>query len=326
MEQFIKTPTFLFNEGLTGNEILVYSLINDRMQSSVKRESFYDNENMDYYVIFTREELAEKINASEKTISRCLNHLISKGLITLKRQFNSASKIFLPYFEKPFEYTDTNSQDKLSDTVRPNCPLNQTNTKHIQDNNTVNTEPTVFNFKYSAIDAWKQATEAKIKLPSDAVDTIAKFTNGNVNDAKNVVKCLLSARNVVARQNDLANSEVSQFETNDNIQSKLNSKLINIFEYIKEHQYTEFNGYLIASLKTFFVETFGIKADEPEEHVAPKALKKNSIKETLPEWAKRNKEQYHQYSATTTEVSTLSSEQEAELDRKLAMLRKEPIA
>lgn len=98
--QFFKVKESNLNSDLKGgNEILIYSLLEDRMQASTKNKDFFSKKFNDYYVIYTRDELATKLGVNVSTITEVFKRLVKKGYLVMKHQFNGASKLFLPKFE-----------------------------------------------------------------------------------------------------------------------------------------------------------------------------------------------------------------------------------
>ncbi|MFT9005980.1 MAG: winged helix-turn-helix transcriptional regulator, partial [Liquorilactobacillus hordei] len=99
MEQYIKVNEDYFeNEDLKGCEILLMSMLEDRMESSIQRPEFFDKKMGDYFVIYTREELSKKLGLNLGTITNMFKKLVNKGYLVIKHQFNGASKLFLPRF------------------------------------------------------------------------------------------------------------------------------------------------------------------------------------------------------------------------------------
>ncbi|WP_225442065.1 helix-turn-helix domain-containing protein [Lentilactobacillus hilgardii] len=69
------------------------------MQASTKNKDFFSKKFNDYYVIYTRDELAMKLGVNVSTITEVFKRLVKKGYLVMKHQFNGATKLFLPKFE-----------------------------------------------------------------------------------------------------------------------------------------------------------------------------------------------------------------------------------
>lgn len=80
---FIKVEMDYFKgSNLKGaNEILTYSLLCDRMKASKNNKDFFDKKFGDSYIIFKREELAEYLDVTVKTVTKILKSLVKKGYL-----------------------------------------------------------------------------------------------------------------------------------------------------------------------------------------------------------------------------------------------------
>lgn len=85
---FYQVPKELFTnpyyKDLKPYSILLYSLLLDRLSLSMKNE--WIDENGDIFLIFTRKEAEEKLNLSDKTVTKAFNQLTNAKLISEKRQ------------------------------------------------------------------------------------------------------------------------------------------------------------------------------------------------------------------------------------------------
>ncbi|WP_105965015.1 winged helix-turn-helix domain-containing protein [Apilactobacillus micheneri] len=126
MGQFIKLYSEFSAAGLKPNEMIVLANLYDRMDLSYKNEGFYDGKQHAYYITFTREDLAKKVNVGIATITRVFKTLAKKGWIIIKQRFNSSNRIFLPISLK-----SKNDSSKVS-----NLDSNQTKAKQTYTNET----------------------------------------------------------------------------------------------------------------------------------------------------------------------------------------------
>lgn len=145
MNQFQKMPSSItYNKELSSNEKITYMILLDRLQSSKKRKNFFDKKENDYFVIFTIEELSEKLGFSKTTAVGCYKKLEKLGYINKKRTFNGATKIFIPNIiegsineskeTKESLNVQKNETPKLKKLEYNHTNLNQTN----NTNNTIN--------------------------------------------------------------------------------------------------------------------------------------------------------------------------------------------
>lgn len=84
---YYQMPKFLFEgefENLTNDARVLYSLLRDRHDLSIKNQ--WINENSEVYLIFSRENMCEMLKLSEKTITKAMNDLKKYKLIDEQRR------------------------------------------------------------------------------------------------------------------------------------------------------------------------------------------------------------------------------------------------
>ncbi|GLB47271.1 hypothetical protein WR164_12500 [Philodulcilactobacillus myokoensis] len=265
------------------NEVVAYARLADRLKSSRRRSNFYDTKMNDYYVIFTLDEMADKLHVSRRTVSKIYAHLKRLGLIVVKQQFNHAGKIFLPKVAK--------SATPEVQNVQPN----QDYINQYKGNRTVNTAKVARFHCEDKAEQWIHST-SRIGITEPTLQLILKFAGRNLKNCRKIVRVILNARNKVAIKAKIAKTAVTQFESNQNLQSGLNEHLNHIFSYISDHGYQKYWGYLTNALKDFFLDAFGLK--QPVKVVKPNRQrvefnKRPVIHETLPDWANDNYEPHY---------------------------------
>lgn len=331
--QFIRHFTSLENQGLNPTAVSIMSHIYDRMQSSVKRPAkYFDQEQKAFFVIYTAPQMANEINVSVKTVRRYFEDLKSLGYLNLINTDDCTTyHIFTPQLMQAIPAFSFTLGGKKFSGDWSKCLLNHTYlvTTSFKDSKTVNTEhintvkgstprapmketqaPKPAFSEMSAIERWKQATVANMHLSQNAVDVIAAFTQNNVAQSRQIVHHISTTRSTIAKKYKIEKTLVTQFESNQNIQATLGTKLKVIFSYINQHGFNKYAGFLIKSLKAYFLDAFGIKADVPQ--VRTQAKKKGHINENLPEWAKDD------YQAKP--VRQLTDAEKAKLEAELARL------
>lgn len=253
--QFTKLYTELFNQGYNANEVVAYSLIHDRMNSSIKRSEFFDKKQSDFFVIYTLVELAEKINVSERTASKIMNKLIADGLITIKRQFNKASKIFIPAFqadESIVEFSQNNVPEKSAAPYQKKLQVNQTDFNQTNiTNDTNDTEKT-------ELKILAQSLIEKGGLSESIVNTIASYSNDRA-DLYNYAGLIYKAKNKVAQRAMKATNGygATRFESNDLLNETLAEKIQGIIMSAEQKAKNK-SGYIMSSL----INIFEYKANE----------------------------------------------------------------
>ena len=83
----------LYRDKLNSDSKLLYGFLLDRLTLSVKNHWYDENNNV--YLIFTRKEVEEKLNLSDKTVTKAFNQLKEVNLIYEKRQGKRKSKLNL---------------------------------------------------------------------------------------------------------------------------------------------------------------------------------------------------------------------------------------
>ncbi|TPR12411.1 hypothetical protein [Apilactobacillus timberlakei] len=75
---------------------MIYSVLEDRMKSSIKRMNFYDIDRCDYYVVYEQDKMADFLGVHPNTVFNSLKKLNNLGYIDRVEQQYSADKIFMP--------------------------------------------------------------------------------------------------------------------------------------------------------------------------------------------------------------------------------------
>lgn len=267
---FIKVEMDYFKgSNLKGaNEILTYSLLCDRMKASKNNKDFFDKKFGDSYIIFKREELAEYLDVTVKTVTKILKSLVKKGYLIVKHQFNAASKLFLPKFENekstsmpvkeeitsPFgknlpsnKSTLTNKQitDNTNDTCsRTNSPKDSNLTQKPDQNKVI---------KQAELDVIANSLVTKVHLPKQAVNIMKTFSFGDPKKLYAYAGLLFKAKSAVSKQaKSIQNAqEALSFELNTDYQETLDTDLKRIIVSANKKT-SQPDGYLMTSLIDMF--------------------------------------------------------------------------
>ena len=81
-QELFESP--LYKENLNSDSKILYAFLLDRLSLSIKNH-WVDKEDR-IYLIFTREEVQEKLNLSDKTVTKAFKQLNDSGLVEEKRQ------------------------------------------------------------------------------------------------------------------------------------------------------------------------------------------------------------------------------------------------
>ncbi|WP_261911741.1 replication initiator protein A [Lentilactobacillus hilgardii] len=267
---FIKVEMDYFKDSnLKGaNEILTYSLLCDRMKASKNNKDFFDKKFGDSYIIFKREELAEYLDVTVKTVTKILKSLVKKGYLIVKHQFNAASKLFLPKFENE-KSTSMPVKEEITPSFGKNLPSNKSTLtdKYITDN-TDNTSSQTISLKDSNItqkpdqnkvikqaelDVIANSLVTKVHLPKQAVNIMKTFSFGDPKKLYAYAGLLFKAKSAVSKQaKSIQNAqEALSFELNTDYQETLDTDLKRIIVSANKKT-SQPDGYLMTSLIDMF--------------------------------------------------------------------------
>lgn len=250
--QFAKLDyEILSNEELELKDKVIYSVLCDRMQSSVKRDYFYDEEIKAYYVIYTIEELSKVVKLAKGTVVDACKHLVELGYIVKKRQFSSATKIFLPKFnseEYVKENTDDNTIPKI-ETSEVQYSESNHNTKHTNKHKTHKTPDNDY------FDAISNSLIEKGGLSEHAVNMLKVYSFNDPKLLYNYASMIFKAKKRVSNEHKDVKDIISgtTLETNPELNSKL-PKAIKQIIVTANHKAKNKNGYIYSALHNFFEE------------------------------------------------------------------------
>ncbi|PAK99540.1 replication initiator protein A [Lentilactobacillus parakefiri] len=276
MKQFFKVKESNLNSDLKGgNEILIYSLLEDRMQASTKNKDFFSKKFNDYYVIYTRDELAMKLGVNVSTITEVFKRLEKKGYLVMKHQFNGATKLFLPKFEN--ETSPEANHDNVKREIqrpeigKPNSSrtLNSNNkqTKDTRDTcSETNSKIVAITQKEKQVAKQKKLNELEINALSNSLETKAGFSKRTVNmlkalsfnDPKKLYQLsslVFKSKNVVKKQSrNVMNSQLAlSFEINDRYEN-MAVDIQRIVMTANRRKRRNVEGYIFSSLINYFQE------------------------------------------------------------------------
>lgn len=273
MKQFIKVSEDYFkDENLKGCEILLMSMLEDRMESSIQRPEFFDKKMGDHFVIYTREELSKKLGLNLGTITNMFKKLVNKGYLVIKHQFNGASKLFLPKFNhetsndnvsSKFELPKsenfisnhrTNSNKQITDNTNDTC----SRTNSPKDSN-ITQKPVVQKpdqnkvIKQAELDVIANSLVTKVHLPKQAVNIMKTFSFGDPKKLYSYAGLLFKAKSAVSKQaKSVQNAqEALSFELNTDYQETLDTDLKRIIVSANKKT-SQPDGYMMTSLIDMF--------------------------------------------------------------------------
>ena len=273
MKQFIKVSEDYFeDENLKGCEILLMSMLEDRMESSIQRPEFFDKKVGDHFVIYTREELSKKLGLNLGTITNMFKKLVNKGYLVIKHQFNGASKLFLPKFnhetsndnvssnfELPkSEIFISNHRTKLNKQITDNTDNTCSRTNSSKNSN-ITQKPVVQKpdqnkvIQQAELDVIANSLVTKVHLPKQAVNIMKTFSFGDPKKLYAYAGLLFKAKSAVSKQakNILNAQEALSFELNTDYQETLDTDLKRIIVSANKKT-SQPDGYMMASLMDMF--------------------------------------------------------------------------
>ena len=269
---FIKVEMDYFKDSnLKGaNEILTYSLLCDRMKASKNNKDFFDKKFGDSYIIFKREELAEYLDVTVKTVTKILKSLMKKGYLIVKHQFNAASKLFLPKFENEKSTSIMPVKEEITPSIGKNLPSNKSTLtdKYITDN-TNDTSSETNSKKIVAItqkEKQKKLNELEMNALSSSLETKAGLSKRTVNmlkalsfnDPKKLYELsglVFKSKNAVRKQaRNVMNSQLAlSFENNDRYEN-MAVDIQRIVMTANRSKRSNVEGYIFSSLVNYFQE------------------------------------------------------------------------
>ena len=133
----------LYKNALNSDSKLLYGFLLDRLSLSIKNN--WHDEDGNVYLIFTRKEVQEKLNLSDKTVTKAFKQLADDNLIYEKKQGFSKPKLIyvakiqhqkieLSHNRKNYDYINGDSTITESENFRP---IN-TNNNYTYKNNKAN--------------------------------------------------------------------------------------------------------------------------------------------------------------------------------------------
>lgn len=270
--QFFKVKESNLNSDLKGgNEILIYSLLEDRMQASTKNKDFFSKKFNDYYVIYTRDELAMKLGVNVSTITEVFKRLVKKGYLVMKHQFNGATKLFLPKFENETS-SEANHDNVKREIQRPEIGKpNSSRTLNSNKQTTYNTNDTCSRtnspkdsnitqkpdqnkvIKQAELDVIANSLVTKVHLPKQAVNIMKTFSFGDPKKLYSYAGLLFKAKSAVSKQaKSIQNAqEALSFELNTDYQETLDTDLKRIIVSANKKT-NQPDGYMMTSLIDMF--------------------------------------------------------------------------
>lgn len=268
MKQFIKVNEDYFeDENLKGCEILLMSMLEDRMESSIQRPEFFDKKMGDHFVIYTREELSKKLGLNLGTITNMFKKLVNKGYLVIKHQFNGASKLFLPKFNhetsndnvsSKFELPKSenfisNHRTKLNKQITDNTNDTCSRTNSPKDSNLTQKPDQNKVIKQAELDVIANSLVTKVHLPKQAVNIMKTFSFGDPKKLYAYAGLLFKAKSAVSKQaKNVQNAqEALSFELNTDYQETLDTDLKRIIVSANKKT-SQPDGYLMTSLIDMF--------------------------------------------------------------------------
>lgn len=269
MKQFIKVNEDYFeDENLKGCEILLMSMLEDRMESSIQRPEFFDKKMGDHFVIYTRAELSKKLGLNLGTVTNMFKKLVNKGYLVIKHQFNGASKLFLPKFNHETSNDNVSSKFELPKNenfisnhrtkLNKQITDNTNDTCSLKDSN-ITQKPVVQKpdqnkvIKQAELDVIANSLVTKVHLPKQAVNIMKTFSFGDPKKLYAYAGLLFKAKSAVSKQaKSVQNAqEALSFELNTDYQKTLDTDLKRIIVSANKKT-SQPDGYMMTSLMDMF--------------------------------------------------------------------------
>lgn len=287
--QFRKYYVDLKGKGLNLSEKAYMTAIYDRMESSTQRKTFYDEQEKDYYVIYTIDEMASELEIGTTTVKRVMKSLVNKGWIWLKKTRGNVNCIFICDDYKVSKSSTKTSQQTNFDSLKGS--KRSTNYKNKQTKNKLDTyksqdvqlaehQTTSENSiatQTVALNGLEYTLQHKLCLPSMAINALFDVSGSNVDTIKNNLAMILKAKRIAVKK---ANKEL-YFENSAEIQCTLAERIRYIFMQT-QNKAKKPKQYILQAFVNYFYEIIC-----PKAVVKPRTcIHKSGYQEKLPEWAK----------------------------------------
>lgn len=289
--QFRKYYVDLKGKGLSLSEKAYMTAIYDRMESSTQRKTFYDEQEQDYYVIYTIDEMASELEIGVTTVKRVMKSLVNKGWIWLKKTRGNVNCIFICDDYKVSKSSTKTSQQTNSDSLESskwslNYKNKQTKNKldtcksqtaqlvecQTADENSITTQAVKLN-------GLEYTLQHKLCLPSAAINALFDVSSSNIDAIKSNLATILKAKRIAVKK---ANKEL-YFEKSAEIQGTLADRIRYIFMQAQSKAKKP-KQYILQAFVNYFYEILC-----PKAVVKPRTyIRKSGYQEKLPEWAKNS--------------------------------------
>lgn len=229
--------------GLSPAEQVVLTRLYDRMSLSEGNSNFYDKQHNAYYVTYSREDMADKLNVSLNTVTNIFKSLKKKGWVIVKQRFNSTNRIFLPV-----SLETKNCTSETQKLVSNNTKTNNTNKKTSYNN--YDTKNSVDSLE---LDGIAKSLTNKAGFSPRLVSQLKILSFNKPATLYEYGKIILKAKRIALRYSVAKNSSLRRFETNP----LLNEYLENHTEPIIRNANRTANnkyGYMIKSFERLFEE------------------------------------------------------------------------
>lgn len=316
--QFRKYYVDLKDKGLSLSEKAYMTAIYDRMESSTQRKTFYDEQERDYYVVYTIDEMASELEIGTTTVKRVMKSLVNKGWIWLKKTRGNVNCIFICDAYKVSKSSTKSDQQTNSDSLEsskwsPNHKNKQTENKldtcksqdarlaeyQTANENSIATQAIELN-------GLEYTLQHKLCLPPMAINALFDVSNSNVDEIKSNLTTILKAKRVAVKK---ANKEL-YFENSAEIQCTLAERIRYIFMQAQSKAKKP-KQYILQAFVNYFYEIIC-----PKAVVKPRIyIHKSGYQEKLPEWAKNSS------SVATQQISQSSNAKTTQDEIKLLMAK-----
>lgn len=280
--QFRKYYIDLKGKGLNLSEKAYMTAIYDRLESSKQRKTFYDEEEQDFYVIYTIDEMANELEIGTSTVKRTMKSLINKGWIKTKKVHRNVNCIFVCDQYKVCKSSSSNSKK----TVLTQLDGSKWSTNHI-NKQTKNNLDTCMSQKenFSAQHIAEQSVELngleytllhKLCLPKAAINALFDVSDQSINNIKNNLSIILKAKRIATKQ---AKKEL-YFENSAEIQGTIANRIRYIFMQANTVAKKP-KQYILQAFVNYFYEILC-----PKQIVKARTyIHKSGYQEKLPDWA-----------------------------------------
>ena len=255
--QFYSMPKELFTDkyiDLSLESKMIYTLLIDRLELS--RKNNWVNENGEVYLIFKRSEIGEKLNLTDKTVSKAIKDLKKFNLIYEQRQgLGKANLIYIGKLNSDNQDTENLPflNGKISDSRQGKIPSQDTENFRPNNTNINNTDFNKTDVSQSVIDEELEEIKQKCELYLlEEVDSMGNINTKLREIIENAIEMMYYSSSIT-----VGNALIPQYIVRSKLKQLNGAKIFYALEKLKNtEKFSNSSKYIISCLYNAINEYF----------------------------------------------------------------------